>query len=61
MKLLRKIRWGEAFLWAGFVISIAFISDEGMDAITAMGVFAIAAIGVRATRSYPSLDTLGGE
>lgn len=50
MKFLKKVRWGEAFLWFGFVASIAYLVDGSENAVTMAGVFAIAAIGVRATR-----------
>lgn len=61
MAWVRNVNWGEALLWAGFVASIAFIEDEGLDALTAMGVFAIAAIGVRATRPIRAADATRSE
>ena len=59
MKILNKVNWGESLLWVGFAVSLAYVPEEGLDAITTMGVFAIAAIGVRATR--PAVNERGDE
>lgn len=54
MKYLKCICWGEMLLWLGFVGSMAYIgeSNDGtfLRASVAAGLFAFAAIGVRATR-----------
>ena len=50
----KHIDWWEIFLWIGFVGSIAYIPESRdiifLRASVAAGLFAFAAIGVRATR-----------
>lgn len=53
MKRLRKLRFGEALLWIGFAVCIAYVVDRNEQAVTLSGIFALAAIGVRATRVDP--------
>lgn len=51
MKLLRQVKFGEAFLWLGFVFFAVSTLDGNMDEAAMMaGLCALAAIGVRATR-----------
>lgn len=53
---LRTFPYGEACLWIGFVLCIiAGLEDGGDSTLTAAGLFALAAIGVRATRR-PKVD-----
>lgn len=48
---LHNLRYGEALLWLGFAFFVASSLDERMDnAPMLAGLFALAAIGVRATR-----------
>lgn len=49
----RKWRFGEGLLWLGFVaLAVIAFEDRGVDnAVALTGLFALAAIGVRATRS----------
>lgn len=48
---LKRFPYGEASLWISFALCIvAGLSDGNDHAITAAGLFALAAIGVRATR-----------
>ncbi len=50
----KHIDWWEIFLWIGFIVSIAYIPESRdivfLRASVAAGLFAFAAIGVRATR-----------
>lgn len=50
MKRLRKLRLGETLLWIGFAVCVAYATDGKDGAVTLAGIFALAAIGVRATR-----------
>lgn len=53
MKLLKKLRIGEGLLWIGFAVSVAAATEDADNAVTLAGIFALAAIGVRATRIDP--------
>jgi hypothetical protein len=51
---IRRVHWGEACLWALFVVSgVGGASDSSGHAVTFSGISALAAIGVRATRPDP--------
>lgn len=56
---LRAFHWGEASLWFAFAVAVlaAAGSTSGREtSVTLAGVFALAAIGVRATRPDPRND-----
>lgn len=53
MKRLRRLRLGEALLWIGFAACVVFATDGKDETVTLAGIFALAAIGVRATRVDP--------
>ena len=53
MKRLRKLRLGEALLWIGFAFFVFAAANGKDDTVTLAGIFALAAIGVRATRVDP--------
>jgi hypothetical protein len=50
---LRGFHWGEAALWLAFAVAVLAATQDGSGreaAVTLAGIFALAAIGVRATR-----------
>ncbi len=52
---VRTFRWGEAFLWAMFLLmGLGGASGTNSDAVLLAGLFALSAIGVRATRVIPA-------
>lgn len=52
---LKRFPYGEAALWLLFLITvIAFSDNESVEKAMLAGVCALAAIGVRATRVFPS-------
>lgn len=51
---VRTFRWGEAFLWIMFLLTgLSGVSGTNSDAVLLAGLFALSAIGVRATRVVP--------
>lgn len=53
---LRRVRYGEAVLWLLFALALLASADSSPDPSYMAGLFALVAIGVRATRSPRSSD-----